>query len=52
MTGTSSRIIDVFGVPGFDPDGHVWAQAPDHVIETARALSRAGDDPKADRTRM
>ncbi len=37
------------GRPGFDPDGHVWAQAPDHVIENARALSRAGDDPKARR---
>jgi superfamily II RNA helicase len=35
------------GRPGFDPDGHVWVQAPDHVIENARALSRAGDDPKA-----
>jgi hypothetical protein len=37
------------GRPGFDPDGHVWAQAPEHVIETQRALSRAGDDPKAQR---
>ena len=37
------------GRPGFDPDGHVWAQAPDHVIENAKALSRAGDDPKARR---
>ena len=37
------------GRPGFDPDGHVWAQAPDHVIENTRALSRAGDDPKARR---
>ncbi len=37
------------GRPGFDPDGHVWAQAPDHVVENARALSRAGDDPKARR---
>ena len=37
------------GRPGFDPDGHVWAQAPDHVIDNARALSRAGDDPKARR---
>ena len=27
------------GRPGFDPDGHVWVQAPDHVIENARALS-------------
>jgi hypothetical protein len=37
------------GRPGFDPDGHVWVQAPDHVIENARALVRAGDDPKARR---
>ncbi|MFM2182932.1 MAG: hypothetical protein RJB61_1226 [Actinomycetota bacterium] len=37
------------GRPGFDPDGHVWVQAPDHVVENARALSRAGDDPKAQR---
>ena len=37
------------GRPGFDPDGHVWVQAPDHVIENAKALSRAGDDPKARR---
>ena len=37
------------GRPGFDPDGHVWVQAPDHVIENARALARAGDDPKARR---
>ncbi len=37
------------GRPGFDPDGHVWAQAPEHVIETNRALARAGDDPKAQR---
>jgi superfamily II RNA helicase len=37
------------GRPGFDPDGHVWAQAPDHVVENTKALSRAGDDPKARR---
>ena len=37
------------GRPGFDPDGHVWVQAPEHVIENAKALSRAGDDPKARR---
>ena len=37
------------GRPGFDPDGHLWAQAPDHVVENAKALSRAGDDPKARR---
>lgn len=35
------------GRPGFDPDGHVWVQAPDHVVDNAKALSRAGDDPKA-----
>ncbi|HNJ97440.1 MAG TPA: DUF3516 domain-containing protein [Ilumatobacteraceae bacterium] len=35
------------GRPGFDPDGHVWAQAPEHVVENHKALSRAGDDPKA-----
>ena len=37
------------GRPGFDPDGHVWVQAPEHVIENARALAKAGDDPKARR---
>ena len=37
------------GRPGFDPDGHVWVQAPDHVIENTRALNKAGDDPKARR---
>lgn len=37
------------GRPGFDPDGHVWAQAPEHVIDNARALAKAGDDPKARR---
>ncbi len=37
------------GRPGFDPDGHVWVQAPEHVIENAKAMSKAGDDPKARR---
>lgn len=37
------------GRPGFDPDGHVWVQAPEHVIDNLKALSRAGDDPKAQR---
>ena len=37
------------GRPGFDPDGHVWAQAPEHVIDNERALARVGDDPKARR---
>ena len=37
------------GRPGFDPDGHVWVQAPEHVIDNARAIAKAGDDPKARR---
>jgi superfamily II RNA helicase len=37
------------GRPGFDPDGHIWVQAPEHVIENAKALAKAGDDPKARR---
>jgi hypothetical protein len=37
------------GRPGFDPDGHVWAQAPEHTIDNERALARAGDDPQARR---
>ena len=37
------------GRPGFDPDGYVWVQAPDHIIDNAKAMSRAGDDPKARR---
>jgi hypothetical protein len=37
------------GRPGFDPDGHVWVQAPEHVIENAKAQAKAGDDPKARR---
>ena len=27
----------------------MWVQAPDHVIDNARALAKAGDDPKARR---
>ena len=34
------------GRAGFDTSGHVVVQAPDHVIERARALDKAGDDPK------
>ena len=37
------------GRPGYDPDGHIWAQAPDHIIDNERALAKAGDDPKARR---
>ena len=34
------------GRPGFDPDGHVWVQAPDHVIDNAKALSRGRRRPQ------
>ncbi|MEZ5251708.1 MAG: hypothetical protein R2713_21625 [Ilumatobacteraceae bacterium] len=30
------------GRPGFDPDGHVWVQAPDHVIEHRRRSAAPG----------
>ena len=34
------------GRAGFDIAGAVVVQAPEHVIETERALAKAGDDPK------
>jgi superfamily II RNA helicase len=34
------------GRAGFDTVGYVVAQAPEHDIENARALAKAGDDPK------
>ena len=34
------------GRPGFDTTGYVVVQAPEHVIDNARAASKAGDDPK------
>lgn len=34
------------GRAGFDTSGHVVAQAPDHDVENARAVAKAGDDPK------
>jgi superfamily II RNA helicase len=34
------------GRAGFDTSGHVVVQAPDHAIERAKALAKAGDDPK------
>jgi len=34
------------GRPGFDVVGYVVAQAPDHVIENAKAVAKAGNDPK------
>lgn len=34
------------GRAGFDTTGSVVVQAPEHEIDNARALSKAGDDPK------
>jgi hypothetical protein len=34
------------GRAGFDTMGYVVVQAPEHVIETEKALAKAGDDPK------
>ncbi len=34
------------GRAGFDSAGTVVVQAPDHVVENHRALTKAGDDPK------
>lgn len=35
------------GRAGFDPVGNVVVLAPEHEIENAKALRKAGDDPKA-----
>ncbi|WP_216210241.1 DEAD/DEAH box helicase [Amycolatopsis aidingensis] len=37
------------GRAGFDTDGYVVVQAPEHVVENAKALEKAGDDPKKKR---
>ncbi|HET9076433.1 MAG TPA: DUF3516 domain-containing protein [Acidimicrobiales bacterium] len=34
------------GRAGFDTEGSVVVQAPEHVIDNERALAKAGDDPK------
>ena len=34
------------GRAGFDTSGYVVVQAPEHVIESQKALAKAGDDPK------
>ena len=34
------------GRAGYDTSGSVVVQAPEHVIDNARALAKAGDDPK------
>ncbi len=37
------------GRAGFDTEGEVVALAPEHEIDNARAVAKAGDDPKARR---
>ncbi|MFK5635585.1 MULTISPECIES: DEAD/DEAH box helicase [unclassified Ornithinimicrobium] len=37
------------GRAGFDTVGYVVVQAPEHLIENAKAVARAGDDPKKQR---
>jgi superfamily II RNA helicase len=53
--GTRSRLLTArefhqiagrAGRAGYDQEGSVVVQAPDHVVENERALSKAGDDPK------
>jgi superfamily II RNA helicase len=53
--GTSHRLLKArefhqiagrAGRPGFDTSGYVVVQAPEHVIDNARAVAKAGDDPK------
>jgi superfamily II RNA helicase len=34
------------GRPGFDTSGYVVVQAPEHAIDNARMVAKAGDDPK------
>ncbi len=34
------------GRKGFDDEGHVWCQAPAHVIENLKLEAKAGDDPR------
>ncbi|WP_289020009.1 RNA helicase [uncultured Ornithinimicrobium sp.] len=56
--GTRSRILRArefhqiagrAGRAGFDTAGYVVVQAPEHVVENAKAVAKAGDDPKKQR---
>jgi superfamily II RNA helicase len=53
--GTRSRLLSArefhqiagrAGRAGFDREGSVVVQAPDHVVENERSLAKAGQDPK------
>jgi len=37
------------GRAGYDTSGYVVVQAPEHTVENARAVAKAGDDPKKQR---
>lgn len=56
--GTDTRVLRVrefqqiagrAGRKGFDDEGFVWAQAPEHWIENRRMEAKAGDDPRKKR---
>ena len=56
--GTRSRILRTrefhqiagrAGRAGYDTSGYVVVQAPEHVVENAKAVAKAGDDPKKQR---
>ena len=43
---SSTRSWGVPGASGFDTEGMVIAEAPEHDIENAKLVAKAGDDPK------
>src|ERR1700735_974637 len=46
QAGEFHQISGRAGRAGFDTMGYVVAQAPEHVVENAKALAKAGDDPR------
>lgn len=53
--GRSTRVLSVrefqqiagrAGRKGFDTEGHVWVQAPAHVVDNLRAVEKTENDPK------
>ncbi|KAB7740611.1 DUF3516 domain-containing protein [Nostocoides sp. F2B08] len=43
------QVVGRAGRAGFDTRGWVVAQAPEHVVDNLKALTKAGDDPKKQR---